>query len=785
MVKIELSVHDLVDFILRTGNIDSRVFNISTMQEGSKIHRSYQSLQGEKYIPEYFLKYDFEYDKYLYSISGRCDGLIIGDNNEITIDEIKSTNISLNIFSKENKKWHLGQAEVYALMYCLNEEISKINVRLTYISQTDGSILINNYKYTKKRLLSKVFSYLQKYSAFLDSQKDFEKLKISSLKNMQFPFPFFRNGQEEMINLTYKCVENREIYFFEASTGIGKTISLLYGALEGLRDNKCKRIFYLSAKNSGFESIINAIKLIYNKGVHIKTIQITSREKICTNKNPNKRCNPDECPFAKDYYSKLYEIIIYSLNNYDTFDKNIILEISKKFEVCPFELALDLSTRCDFIICDYNYLYDPTVYLRRFFDEQNNTKDSFILVDEAHNLVDRSRNMYSASISKDEITNSMEELKKLKSKKLYHNLLEINENIEQFKNKFTISNVFTLEEIDENLISLINKFKNNYILFKKKDYLSKTLASDNLSLLFNSFLTILDFYNQHNFKINVYKNGENITISINCLDASPYIKEISNKQIATIFFSATLSPIEYYEKLLLGDETYKHFSWESPFENNNLLVLVKNDISIKYKDRDLTMGNVLYDIYQFIKGKIGNYIVFSPSFEYLLKLKDLVLKSSLFNNYDIFFQEKNMKQEEKELFLDKFIKNPIKTTIAFCVNGGSFSEGIDLVDSRLIGVVIIGVGFPSISYENSQLSEYFNNNGLNGFEFTFINPGINKIMQSVGRVIRSEKDRGIALLIDKRYSYKNYSFLFKDIWKNSKFIKSSEDIEKEVEYFYK
>ncbi len=785
MIKIELSVHDLVDFILRTGNIDSRVFNISTMQEGSKIHRSYQSLQGEKYIPEYFLKYDFEYGKYLYSISGRCDGLIIGENNEITIDEIKSTNISLNVFFKENKKWHLGQAEVYALMYCLNEDISKINIRLTYIPQQDGSILINNYKYTKKRLLTKVFSYLEKYSSFLDSQKEFEELKIVSLKNMDFPFPFFRSGQKEMIDLTYEALKNKEIYFFEASTGIGKTISLLFGALKGLRDNKCKKIFYLSAKNSGFDSIINAIRLIFNKGVHIKSIQITSREKICINKNPNKRCNPDDCPFAKDYYSKLYEIIIYSLKKYDIFDKNTILEIANEYKVCPFELSLDLSTRCDFIICDYNYLYDPTVYLRRFFDEQNNTNDSFILVDEAHNLVDRSRNMYSASISTLEISKSMEELKKLKSKKIYHNLLEIKENIEKYESNFENCDIFTIESIDENLISLINKFKNNYLSFKKKDYLTKTIESDDLSLMLNSFLTILDFYNPNNFKINVYKNGTDIKISINCLDASPYIKEISKKQISTIFFSATLSPIEYYEKLILGEDTYKHFSWESPFENENLLVLVKNDISIKYKDRDLTMGNVLYDIYQFIKNKVGNYIIFSPSFEYLSKLKELVLKSALFNKYCIFFQEKNMKQDEKDSFLNNFIENPVTTTIAFCVNGGSFSEGIDLVDSRLIGVVIIGVGLPSISYENTQLSDYFNNNGLNGFEFTFVNPGINKIMQSVGRVIRSEKDKGIALLIDKRYSYKNYRFLFHDVWKNSKFIKTSEDIEKEVEYFYK
>lgn len=787
MIKVELSVHDLVDFILRTGNIDSRIFNITTMQEGSKIHRSYQSLQGEKYIPEYFLKYSFEYGNYLYSISGRCDGIIIGDNGEIIIDEIKSTNIKLEDFFKQNKKWHLSQAEVYALIYCLTEDICKINVRLTYISQQDGRILINNYKYTKNKLLKRVYSYLDKYSAFLDSQKEFDDLKNISLKNMSFPFENFRKGQKEMIDLTYECIKNKDIYFFEASTGIGKTMSLLFGSLEAIRDKKCNKVFYLSAKNSGFEPIINAIKIIYQKGIKIKSIQITSREKICINKNPNKRCNPDDCPFAKDYYTKLYEIIIYSLKKYDIFDKNTILKISNTFKVCPFELSLDLSLRCDFIVCDYNYLYDPTSYLRRFFDDQNSDNGSFILVDEAHNLIDRSRSMYSSSISTYKIDSSMKELNKLKNKKLYHNLLEIKEKIEKYRKNIEENNdVITIEALDPDLLLLISKFKNNYLSFKKKDYLTKTLESDDLSLEFNSFLTIYDFYNSRNYKINIYRrNDSDIEIAINCLDASNYINEISKKQTSTIFFSATLSPISYYKKLLLGDENYKNFKWDSPFEDKNLMVLVKNDVSIKYKDRDLTMGNVLYGIYEFIKNKVGNYIIFSPSFEYLNKLKDLADKSSLFKDYDKYFQTKNMKQVEKDKFLDNFIENPSKTTLAFCVNGGSFSEGIDLISTRLIGVVIIGIGLPSINYENNQLSEYFKSEGLNGFEFTFVNPGINKIMQSVGRVIRGENDRGMALLIDKRYSNKNYQFLFKDIWKNSVFLKNSEDISSEVEKFYK
>lgn len=784
MEIIELSVHDIVDFVLRSGDIDSRVFNVTTMNEGSRLHRIFQDEQDSTYKSEVFLKYDFLTKDYCFRVSGRCDGLIV-KNNEVTIDEIKTTNEDIKKFYKENKKRHLGQAEFYALIYCELNNIDKINIRLSYISQITEKILYFNYKYTKSKLNKVVYSYLNKYEKFLNVQKNFNKIKFKSLKKLEFPFKKTRIGQKEMIDLTLEAIKNKENYFYNAPTGIGKTMSLVYGSLNGLNKKYCNKIFYLTAKNSGFLSAINSLNILYENNLRLKSIVITSKEKICINKNKNKACNPDECIFAKEYYKKIFEITIDSLRKYDFFDKETILKIANEYQVCPFELSLDLSNRCDFIICDYNYLYDPIAYLRRYFDEEKNDQKNFILVDESHNLIDRSRNMYSASINKKDIINAKNELKKIKSSTLKNNLIRIIKIFEEYESLFEDNGIISLNDLNDKLIRNIDNFKNNYRLFKQNNVLEKTIELDNLSLSFLSFLTIYDFFNNDNYKLDIEKTSDNLIISLNCLDASRYIKRISDEQASTIFFSATMNPINYYKKLILGNENYKDFIFKSPFDNKNLLVLVNKEISLKYKDRNLTISNVIYEINEFIKNKIGNYLIFLPSFEYLLKVKEIVEKSELFLEYDKEFQSKNMTNLEKEEFLNKFRTNPSKTNLGFCVLGGSFSEGVDLVNDRLIGAVIVGVGLPTISYSNKELEEYFNSIELNGFEYTYTYPGINKVLQAIGRIIRTEKDKGIALLIDKRYGQKNYRFLFDEIYKNHYFIEYEDEISEKVKNFYK
>ena len=787
MTKINISVHELVDFVLRTGDIDDRVFNQATMQEGSRIHREYQSKQGKNYISEYRIKETIEFEDYLITIQGSIDGIEI-NKDEVVIEEIKSTNIDLEEFFEKNESWHLGQAEVYAYFYALQNDLEEIKIRLVYISQNSEKVLIKYYKYTRNLLKDLFFKYLGVYVDFLKINRNFIDIKNEAIEKLQFPFQYFRKGQAEIIEKVIETMDENKTTFIEARTGIGKTISFLYSSIKNMNNNNIDKIFYATAKNSGFDSVLKALNILFEEKLRLRCVQITAKEKICINKSANKLCNPDDCPFAKDYYSKINDVIIDSLNKNDLFDKERVLEIAKKNNICPFELSLDLSNYSDLILCDFNYVFDPCAKLIRYFGDTNIiASNKFLLVDEAHNLVTRSRDMYSAEISLKMVGSALDEAKKLKLTRFSKILKEIKERISEYEDDFVENESnHKYEVLDFELINLLMKFKDTYLRMKKKKMDDRLIDLSQVSLEINRFLKILEFFNFSNFVYSMERRKDkNILIKINCLDASEYILRTNTQFKSSLYFSGTLSPFKFYKDLILTSEMEIPFSHiDSPFKDEQIRVLVNDKISLKYKDRDLTINNVVSQINSFVSSKVGNYIVYCPSFEYLFKLM-AIIDGKLLKDCDLFFQEKKMTNEEKERFTANFKKNPKKTTIGFCVLGGSFSEGIDLTEDRLIGVIIIGVGYPNISFETMELDRYYREvSNYPSFEYAFVNPGINKIMQAVGRLIRSENDHGMALLIDSRYKGRSYSFLFKKVWKNSRFINDEKDIEMEVKTFY-
>ena len=783
MNKIVLGVHELVDFILRKGDINNRVFNSETMQEGSKIHSKFQKDQGVNYFSEVFLHYDFIYKQYIFSLKGRADG-IIKNQNEVIIDEIKSTNMDLEEFFEQNREWHLGQSEIYGLIYCLTENIDHIKIRLTYISQNDSSILYKYIEYDKNELIEKVFSYFDKYLQFYVCQEDYILLRDRSLKNLRFPFFNIRKGQKEIIDIVDKNIKEKSQVFIEASTGIGKTIATIYGTVKNFNLFPIDTVFYLAAKNSGFLSALSQIETLNRNGLTLRAVQITSKEKICLNKNNLKKCNPIDCPFAKDYYSKIYDVIIYSIQNYLIFDKASILEIANKFGICPFELSLDLSNICDFVICDYNYVFHPISYLKRYFDNYEVKRNCVLLIDEAHNLIDRSRDMYSAELSDSLVKEAMSELNQTKKFKRLKNCLEdILESFRIYSYLFKENNDKHHEIllVENKLIKNLSKFDSIYKDLKKNDFLKKTVKLDELSLEVFTFLTIFDYAYEDNYKKYVKIENNSIILKLFCLDASKYIKERIRSSYSTTLFSATLEPIDYYKSLILQDTSVKDYHFSSPFDKENLKVIYKNDISLYYRDRERTIKEVINNLFIFLSYKVGNYIIFTPSFEYLNKIRPYFDDI----NYNIYFQEKGMSKEDKEDFLTNFKSNPLKTTVGVCVLGGSFSEGIDLKEDLLIGICVIGVGLPMVSVENNYLKEYFDSKGFNGFDYSFTNPGINKVMQAIGRLIRTENDRGAALLIDKRYSSFVYRETFQKVYENGEYCENNEKLSETLKIFYK
>jgi len=774
--RLKMSVHQLVDFVLRTGDIDNRVFNRSSMNEGTRIHAFYQSKQDRNYLSEYLLGGTFYINDFTIFLEGRADGIIVNGDFAI-IDEIKSTVVDLEKYHAEQEAWHLGQAKCYALMYANEKNLKSVGVRLTYIHQTSDDKMVKNYVFTREELQQDVNSYFEVYLAFyVTILKRLEKRNDTAGK-LNFPFLNFRKGQRELAKYAYGIAKNGGTLFVEAPTGIGKTISTLYPFVRSFSDGQNEKIFYLTAKNSGKEAALQAVELMKEKGVKLSEVVVTAKDKICF--CPGKACNPDECPFAKDYYTKIRDVLTKSLSRYDAFDPSRVSRIASAHHICPFELQLDLSLYVDVIICDYNYLFDPLVYFRRYFD--NDASHMLVLVDEAHNLVDRGRDMYSASLDSLSFEKARKSVRRLEHKKIKNANNRLAKLFKSLKETITEGET-PLEHFDDKMIRSLEAFLLAAQDINRNHHSYVDEAFRQFFLDVNRFLKILEFVDD-SFTFYVTKSGGDfIKISIFCLDPSRHLHRSLAQVKGRILFSATLSPYEYYVDVIGGSKDDPVLLLPSPFQADKLLLMIAPTVSVKYKNRAETYHLVAQYIENFVSHKLGNYLIYAPSHAYLNELVNLL---SFPDDYDVFIQNREMSDTDKEKFLARFTLKPNKTTVGIVVVGGVFGEGIDLIDDRLIGVAVIGVGLPQIGFERDLIRDYFDKLGQKGYEYAYVNPGMNRVMQAVGRVIRSEKDRGMALLIDDRFLNTRYRDLFKHEWSHYDVVISLEDMAESITSFWK
>ena len=771
--NLTLSVHQLVDFLLRTGDIDNRIYNSATMQEGTLLHAMYQSRQGDSYVSEYNLVETFDVFDFKVTLEGRADG-IIDKGSTAVIDEIKSTIVPLEEYYQEQREWHLGQAKCYALMYAHAKHYDSISIRLTYIHQIDKTQLIKTFDYLTSELEREIGKLLEDYIEFFQILFDKKVKRNESANNITFPYGKFRAGQKELAKYSYAVAQNGGVLFAEAPTGIGKTVSTLFPCVKSFANTQNEKIFYLTAKNSGKEMAYNTANLLIENGLEASVIEILAKDKVCF--CPGKACNPDECPYAKGYYTKIRKIITDSIINRKTFTTEDISDIATHYSICPFELSLDLSLYTDIIICDYNYFFDPIVYLKRFFD--TDASNMIVLVDEAHNLVERGRDMYSASIDSfrfEQVKRSLRHFDYKTYKKAQTRMTKFFGEFKEFPVGDTLIDYFEMTDVNalENyLLACANVNKNHH------DVVTEEFTDFYLEL--NKFIKLLAFYDE-TFALYVSKKDEDdVKINLFCIDPSEHLRKTMEQVKGKIIFSATLSPAEYYLDVIGGSTDQPLLNLPSPFKKEHMKVLVAPKISVRYKNRQETATKVAEYIKEFVSHKVGNYFIYVPSYEYL----EMIVPLLECEDFELLVQEKDMSELEKEMFLSCFVDKPKKTTLGVAVLGGAFSEGIDLTGERIIGVAIVGVGIPQICFERDLIRKYFDKTEKKGYEYAYVSPGINKVMQALGRVIRSETDRGVALLIDDRYLTKPYQVIFKSMYSNYEVITSKEDIKEQVENFW-
>ncbi|WP_281531977.1 ATP-dependent DNA helicase [Anaerocolumna aminovalerica] len=760
--EIKISVRSLVEFVLKSGDLDNRTGgrrDAEAMQEGSRIHRKIQKRMGSNYSAEFPLSITVPIKRdeleFEITVEGRADGIISlpEENPSVVIDEIKGVYMELSHLEAPVPV-HRAQAMCYAYIYAKKQIHNTIGIRMTYCNMETENIRYFEESFSIEDLEAWFQKVIEEYGKWAAWQYNWSLYRNKSIKEMEFPFEY-RPGQKKLVADVYRTIIRDKRLFIEAPTGVGKTISTVFPTVKAMGEGFVTKVFYLTAKTITRTVAEETFQLLVKKGLHLKSVTITAKEKICILDKPD--CNPVACPRAKGHYDRVNDAVFDLLNNENEISRELIQKYAEKHMVCPFEMSLDVTLWSDSIICDYNYVFDPNVYLRRFFlNEKKN--DYVFLIDEAHNLVERAREMYSAVLYKKQFM-TVKNLIKAVSKKLEKRLQTCNEDLLKLKRECDNCNV--IENITDFVLHLL-RLMTEYDEFLQEN--PNIEGKDEILQLYmdiRHFLNIYDIYNEKYLTYTDYDEQGEFRIKLLCMDPSWNLNKCLERGKSAVFFSATLLPIHYYKEQLGGrEEDYAVYA-PSPFHTDNRLLMIGRDVSTKYTRRNEAEYKKIYEyIYSFTSAKKGNYMVFFPSYQMLNSIAQLA-EGSL---EGLVIQKSFMTELEKEAFLEEFTTEPDTSRIGFCVMGGVFSEGIDLKSDRLIGAVIVGTGLPMVGNERELFRNYYDRINGRGFDYSYLYQGMNKVQQSAGRVIRTMEDKGAILLLDERFVQKQYTSLFPREW---------------------
>lgn len=869
---IRISVRSLVEFVLRHGDIDKRhqISPDDAMQEGSRIHRMIQRRMGAEYEAEVPLKISFEEQGYTLILEGRADG-IIHHEDKVIIDEIKGTYRDPAKW-KEPQPLHLAQAKCYAYIYGLQQKLSEVQIRITYCHIPTEELRYFIQDYSGDELEEWFEDLLASYRKWADYSWQWKRIRQESIQGLEFPFPY-RDGQKELVSGVYRTIYHKKKLFLEAPTGVGKTISTVYPAVQAMGQGMADKLFYLTAKTVTGTVAEDTLELLRGQRLRMKSVTLTAKEKICFMEETE--CIPEYCPYAKGHYDRVNEAIYDLLTSKESFSREQIEIYAEKHRVCPFEMCLDMSLFADTVICDYNYLFDPHVYLKRFFSE-GSPGNYIFLIDEAHNLLERGREMYSAVLFKEQFPELRKKLKQTILSEMsgyrkksdisgqmtldmtfettdssdYRDMTETDdEDVDRFGTELT-------EEEFEQLEKTVPAGKNRgYSVLVRQGYADKMLYQAEkcnrqmlvlkreceqcrivqeidsfvqplmrLQAVLDDYLgepeeeqvpireELLDFYFEISHFLEIYElldenyvkytqicEDGSFFLKLFCVNPAENLKRCMNRGRSSILFSATFLPIQYYKKLLGGtQEDYEVYA-HSVFSPEKRALFIAEDVTSKYTRRSPEeFYNIARYIEEIVKNRHGNYMVFCPSYSFLRSVYEQYTEHFSGEGRECIIQSEYMSETDREAFLGRFrgnedfdlqcdidmdIEEEDSILIGFCVLGGIFGEGIDLKNDSLIGAIIVGTGLPQVCFEREILKEFFEEDGESGFDYSYRYPGMNKVLQAAGRVIRTVEDVGIVALLDERFLQFAYQRMFPREWEHFEKV-SVDTVAKRVERFW-
>ena len=793
-MEIRISVRGLVEFLLRSGDIDNRkkVSPEDAMSEGSRIHRMIQRRMGSGYHAEVSMKYRCDFGTYSLLVEGRADGVM--DTDPVTVDEIKGTYRDLGRM-KGPDPVHLAQAKCYAYFYARDNGEKEMKVRMTYCNLDTEEIRYFESFYTAAELEEWFLGLIREYRKWADDEIALKKKRQETIRGIEFPFEY-REGQRELVTHVYHTICHRKKLFLEAPTGVGKTISTLFPSIKAVGEKKADRIFYLTAKTVTAAVADETFRLLRNRGLRFRTVMLTARDKICFLEEAE--CNPEACPYAKGHYDRINGALFDLLTSGENYCREKIEAYARKHRVCPFELGLDLSLFSDGVICDYNYVFDPHVYLRRFFGDGSQKGEWIFLVDEAHNLLERGREMYSAAVYKEDFL-ALKRTVKAYDIRMEKHLEKCNRELLMLKKECDGFRI--VEDIDPfiqaltRLSGVMEEFLENHE--------DSPVRREVLEFYFevSHFLQIWELVDGKYVIYTEFDEEGRFFLKLFNVDPSENLRACMDRGVSSILFSATFLPIQYYKKLLGGQEQDYEVYAKSVFDPERKALFLSEDVTSKYSRRsESEYANIACYIHQIVARRHGNYMVFFPSYSFLRSVCGKYQETYAdLDGVECLVQEEHMNEEKRETFLKRFegnaeceLSNVIhmeieveeeSSLVGFCVLGGIFSEGIDLKNDRLIGVIIVGTGLPQICTEREILKQYFKRDGEDGFDFAYRYPGMNKVLQAAGRVIRTAEDVGIVALLDERFLQRSYQRLFPREWERFEIVNAG-TVASRVEKFW-
>lgn len=797
---VMLSVTELCSLALMGGDLDlcpgmGKRFSFERAALGAKIHRKIQANAGVLYDAERPFCNTTKLGDVHFEVSGRADGILKTDPP--TVDEIKT--VSAKRFELPPHPMHDAQLRCYAYFLAREKGLKQVRVRLTYYCVETEEIRYFEVTYTDEQLQAFYMDLLSRVLYRAKLLIDRETSLRPSVHSSHFPYASVREGQDIMIRECYRDILAGKRLFAEAPTGTGKTLSTLYPAMRALGEGHCDKIFYLTAKAAVRREAFRAAAQLFAAGTHLRTVILTAREQICVNEaalsdptGVSSHCNPVDCSCAKGFYDRLDGAIQEAMSLHHGFSRASILEIAARHRLCPYEFQLELSQLCDVVICDYNYVFDPMVYLRRYFDPDAAKENRYVfLVDEAHNLADRAMSMYSASLDIDELRSvlavlpaSEEALLKAIEKLTvpmdgFRRLCE--ENL--FKDEDGVEHGYYLSrapmERFQTAVFEARQTMDGWLRKHRGDELEPVIHR--LFSTLKRFETIAEYYDDK-FLTFIELEGEKRVIRLICLDPSRVLDARLSVAHASVLFSATLTPSDYFADILGGGKDAVRISLPSPFDARQFCLVGVANVSTRLDDREKSYGRIASLIAAAASGKHGNYIAYFPSYQYMEQVLERFQKK--YQRVPCVVQKRGMNAAEKEAFLSVFCDDG-HLRVGFCVLGGSFSEGIDLPGGQLIGTVIVGTGLPGLSNERNILRDYYETTRERGFDYAYTYPGMNRVLQAAGRVIRREEDRGVVVLIDDRYADPRCTRLFPDHWNHIQYANNSAELAEIVTDFWK